>query len=406
MTHTLRIAAMAAATVCAAPAFADTCRTHTLPAVLKDLERFEQTKDRAIYLQMGEAGVDCPNDPWIRTLLARAEIVAFDQVEPSNKRPNQLDPANYAYVERAAEHLLALPDDVPEQVRPDGRLLNYTHWSQSVRGVVRAMLRYADAGQVHPVITDTAPIACDFLGSAIALEASSYSSSNVRSQAASSLIDRTVPACRATDDLTRKNPLVQRAKLMIRRIDMSVMTDLAEIRRELALAARDVDNFRGERTGAVGVWFESDESKLRNLLRHYNVDLAAEAEAEAERAKAAAINSVPPTDRSLWFTPEHAGTDGVVHAMAISIAELWSPTAAGTAGASVQDVAQARVAISRHVIALRDEAKEKGVIDAAGPTLKAAVTAFQTGVVRTPETQNLPGMPDWLYNTSLGVIDR
>ena len=406
MIRTFRIAMFAGIAGFAAPAFADTCRTQTLPTLVQDLARFDETKDRAIYLQLGEAEMDCPNDPWVRTLLARAEMVAFEQLESPSKPPNQLDPANFAYVERAAAHLQALPDGVPDQVRVGARLLNYTLWSESMSKTFQNMLRYADAGKVHPMITDATPISCGFYSGAVASAAWNHQSRNIRSEAALKLMDRTIPACRTSGDRTRTNPLAQRAHMILRRISHGAVTDPEQIRRELASAARDVEIFRDGREAPTGIWFASHETDLQNLLKRHSVDLAAEAEAATQRERVAALNAVPPAPRDLWFTREHIGSDAVLHAIAISMAEQWSPLAAGTTDASREDVAQARVVLSRHVSALRDEAKEKGVFDLARPVLEAALTAFQDGFVRTPETQDIPGAPDWLYRTSIGLLDR
>lgn len=108
----------------------------------------------------------------------------------------------------------------------------------------------------------------------------------------------------------------------------------------------------------------------------------------------ARFEEVPRAD---WFAPGIVGTEAATTSVALELSRNWTPLAAGVGNPPAEETAPARAAFRALVAAMTTEADAAGQGVAGRLMINDALVLFQSGDVRTPETAELPGMPNWLH---------
>lgn len=349
----------------------------------------------------------CPETGWIRIIAAGAEIQTLnrdDELYPADT--NEMKAVRFERLGRAIDHVIAFRDNKPEDFQHGGIRLRYDEWSGIVEPVVHTMLRYADAGQVHPLASDTPPpMTCDYVTSAMATNASNFRFT--RSPAALRLLTSIADVCRPLPDRHRWNVLAQRATTLVQQVKQGVITEPHRIRWALREAHQDTRQYLDGREAPVGVWFESREKDLNELLEQYPDSLIPETpivEGIAVSVRAFADKTEIP--RADWFRPEQIGKDAAVYSIALAINGAWTDLAAGITDADTETVGKDRVRFMNHFRAIEAEADAAGQGKAGREMILEALAAFQTGVVRTRETAELPPPPGWMYSVMHTVTQR
>lgn len=336
--------------------------------------------------EIDAAAANCPETAWIRIIAAGAEIKALERFDASVAgKVQSLTDKNeaFAHVERAAAHVLAFRDNFPEEFSHSGVRLAYKEWSGLMEPVIHALLRHADEGRVHPLASDNPPrLECDYVSSAMATNASNFRFAH--SPSSLRLLTSIADACRLSDDRTDWSVLSQRASKLIRQVSDGVITEPARIQWALREAYRDSRRYLDDKKPPFGLWSESQEASLQKMLEKHKTDLSFIGE----------YTEIPQTD---WFQPEHLDTEDLVYSIALAISRNWTPLAAGGTEAEISEATAARGAFARYVSGLARQADDADHAVTGRRAISEALTAFQKGFVRTPETANLPGAPNWLY---------
>lgn len=336
---------------------------------------------------------NCPDAAWIRLMAAGAEISMMERDEAAESQPSEaLLARRFGHVERAYEHLEFFRLNRPEDFRHGAVRLAYDEWSDVAGKVLQAMLRLAERGHVHPLVSDAPPpLVCDHVVKSMATTASGYR--YVQNPASTRFMESVAEVCRVSEDPMDWNVLFQLAHRKVRLVREGAITDPAAIQHALRSAYADSRQYLRGNTPPWALWMASNEEQLQDMLAKHKPDLSL----------TGSYDDLPRTD---WFRPEHLGTEDLTHSIAIAISRLWSPLAAGVTDADREDVAKARSAVFSALIAMGNEADTAGQIVAGRRSIIDGLTAFQKGIVRTPETETLPPFPDWLYNSSVTFMQR
>ncbi|MFN3312215.1 MAG: hypothetical protein ACK46Q_01945 [Hyphomonas sp.] len=340
----------------------------------------------------------CEDTGWIRIIAAGAEIQTLnrdDELFPAED--DEMKAVRFARLGRAIDHVIAFRDNKPEDFQHGGIRLRYDEWSGIVEPVVHTMLRYADAGQVHPLASDTPPpMPCDYVTTAMATNASNFRFT--RSPAALRLLTSIADVCRPSEDKLRWGVLAQRANTLVQQVKQEVITEPHRIRWALREAYQDTRQYLDGREAPVGVWFESRERDLKELLEQYPDSLTPETPKVGEiSVRVREFSDKTEIPRADWFRPEQIGKDATVYSIALDLSGAWTDLAAGITDADTETVGKDRVRFMNHFRAIEAEADAAGQGKAGREMLVEALAAFQTGVVRTRATAQLPPPPGWMY---------
>lgn len=287
---------------------------------------------------------------------------------------------------------MAFREHYPENFQYGSIRLAYSEWSGLAEPVVHAMLRYANEGYVHPLVSDNPPpLACDYVTTAMATNASNFRF--VSNPASLTFLTTVADICRPSSDPLEWGVLVQRSNRLVRLVETGGISKPDHIRWALREAYRDSRQFLQGHEPPRGLWFESNERSLQAMLEKHAVDLGL-------------LGPYKDIPRADWFAPEHVGTEDVTYSIALAINRLWTPLEAGLTDAAAEDVATARNAV---LVAIREMGAEA---DAVGQTVAGrtriieAVTAFQRADVRTAATAASPGLPNWLFDIIRNTFQR
>lgn len=343
--------------------------------------------------QIGELARNCPDTAWIRLIAAGAEINLLERNEAADPKASEAVLAErFGHVERAFEHLEFFRLNKPEDIRVGSVRLAYDEWADVAGIVLQAMLRLAEKGHVHPLVSETPPpLACDYVITSMATTASGYR--HVQNPASTRFMESVAEVCRVAEDPMDWNVLFQLAHRKVRLVREGVITDPAAIQHALRSAYADSRQYLRGNTPPWALWMASNEEHLQEMLAKHKPDLSL-------------LGSYDDIPRADWFRPEHPGTEDLTHSIALAISRLWTPLAAGVTDAEREDVAKARSAVFSALIEMGKEADEAGQAVAGRQSIIDGLTAFQKGIVRTPETETLPPFPDWLYNSCVNFMQR
>lgn len=397
--HGVRLAALAAAAAFAAPqALAFECGPERIAAAAHHYNAMlnSATPDPqmdALRSEIVVAAKHCPETGWLQIIAAGAEIKRLERREAAPGTPSpevKLD--RFAYVERAAGHLMAFRDHYPEDFQYGAIRLAYSEWSGLAESVVHAMLRYAADGYVQPLVSDNPPpLACDYVTKAMATSASNFRF--VSNPASLTFLTTVADICRPSPDPLEWGVLVQRSNRLVRLVETGGISNPDHIRWALREAYRDSRQFLQGHEPPRGLWFESNERSLQAMLEKHQVDLGF----------LGTYKDIPQAD---WFKPEHVGTEDVTYSMALAISRMWTPLAAGITDAEQADATRERGRIFIAIMEMGKAADEAGQTVAGRQRLIEALNAFQRADVRTPETASLPPPPGWLVDTTRNAMQR
>lgn len=335
----------------------------------------------------------CPETGWIQIIAAGAELKWMERLEAAAKEDgNDFSASAFKALETATSHILAVQSDIPERLRHGGLELDYDDWTEIVEIGVSALTRYGDAGHVHPLVSDTPPqIRCNSVTTAMATKASNFRM--IQSPSSLKLLSAIADVCRPSPDKLQWSVLAQRPKAVIRHINDATISEPDAIRSALREAFQDVTQYLDGRPAPAGLWFESNHRDLEKLL-------------EAHKISRRLLTDKTEIPRADWFKPENARKDATVYSIALAINESWSPLAAGKIDAPVEEISKARGNLMKLVYEMGKEADASGHSVAGRAMIGEALTAFQDGSVRSPETAGLQGAPDWIYNTLMRVMTK
>lgn len=326
----------------------------------------------------------CPETAWIRVIAAGAEIDMLERQEAADPQASaSLLAQRFGHVERAYAHLEYFRLNKPEDFRHGAVRLSYDAWADVAEMVMAAMLRLADKGHVHPLVSETPPpLACDFVVKRMATTASGYR--YTASFPALNYLNAAADVCRPSEEKLDWSVLVQRADQLVVLVKDGHISDPLQVRWALREAYRDSRQYLDGRPAPYSFWAQSDETVLMNLIAEHKVSLKF-------------YNDSIEIPRADWFTPENAGSENTVYSIGLAVSRLWTPLAAGVTDAALPDVTGARGAVLTAIREYGAEADAAGQTVAGRKAVLEAVAAFQQGDIRTLETAALPGLPDWMF---------
>jgi hypothetical protein len=371
------------------PALAEPCGNEDVKSVVLNLNRMlaqgiSKGEAQIEATRIGVQARNCPDTAWIRLMAAGAEISMLERHEASDPPGLENLPAQrFEHVERAVEHLEFFRLNRPEDFRHGTIHLGYDEWAGVADMVMQAMLRFAEKGHVHPLVSETPPpLACDYIVKRMATTASGYLYNS--SFPALNFLNAAADVCRTSEYEPDWSVLFQRAEQLTFLVKEGHISDPLRIRWALREAYRDSRQYLNGRPAPYSFWAQSDETALMDLIAQHNVSLKFFDE----------NTEIPRTD---WFTPENVSSENTVYSIGLAISRLWTPLAAGVTDAELAEVTQARGAVMTGIREFGAEADAAGQTAAGRRAILEAVSAFQSGDIRTPETAALPGMPDWMF---------
>ncbi|MFN7179099.1 hypothetical protein [Hyphomonas sp.] len=392
--RTTTLSALLGLLFAAAPAFATpfNCDSNRIVKTAREFQLSLQSSvtDDAFAGHLAEISMDaqrCPDLGWVRIIAAGAELRAAKRMEVAEGSKAGITTAAFSHVERAADHILAAQRDIPETLQYGGFHLRYDDWYSIVKDGVDALTRYAEAGQVNPLVSDSPPpITCNTVTAAMATGAATYQT--ISRPSSLKLLDTVAGACRSSPDPLDWSVLAQRAKAIMRQIEGGKITGQSETRTRLGDALDDVAQYLAGRSPHFALWSASDQDKLDKLVAEHG-----------SRARIFSADGVAEVPREEWFTAGNVGTDDVIYSIALEFSRNWSPLAAGINNPPVEEKAPALSAFMTLVRTITSEADKAGQGIAGRETIHEALAQFQDGSVRTPETADLPGAPKWMYDS-------
>lgn len=399
MIRLLKYAMLAVVSALAAPAaMAEACGPEEITKVTLDLRKMLTLGTSDGQAQAAASRIDaqaraCPETAWIRVIGAGAEINILERQEAADPQASaSMLAQRFGHVERAYEHLEYFRLNKPEDFRHGAVRLSYDEWADVAEMVMQAMLRFAGKGHVHPLVSETPPpLACDFVVKRMATTASGYRYR--ASFPALNYLNAVADVCRASKERLDWNVLDQRAEQLVTLVKDGHISDPQRISWALREAYRDSRQFLDGRPAPYSFWAQSDETALMELIAQHNVSL-----------KFFDDNSEIP--RADWFTPENSSSEGTVYSIGLAISRLWTPLAAGVTDAELSEVTQARGAVMTVIREYGAEADAAGQTVAGRKAILEAMSAFQSGDIRTPETSMLPAMPDWMFKVIEGTFQK
>ena len=377
----------------AAPAFATpfNCDANRIVKIAREYQLLLQSSvtNEVFGGHVAEIRMDakrCPETGWVQIIAAGAELRWVKRLEADTPPGQGRKAAHVPYVARAIDHILAAQQDIPEKLNYGGFNLSFDDWSGIVKEGVDALTSYTEAGHdVHPLLSNAPPpLSCNYVSRAMATGASAYNT--ISRPSSLRLLGTVAEACRGSAEFTEWNPLAQRAKAIMRQVEGGQISGSKDVRFYLREALRDVSQYLGEKEPPVGLWQKTDQQKLDKLLDEHGVSRVL--------FDVAGFKEVPRAD---WFAPGAVGTEAAITSIALELSRNWTPLAAGVGNPPTEETGPARSAFRTLVADLATEADAAGQGVAGRLMLNNALAMFQSGDVRTPETADLPGMPNWLH---------
>lgn len=354
--------------------------------------------DQAFGEHLAEIRLDakrCPETGWVQIIAAGAELKWVKRLEAATPPGEGRKASHASYVARAIDHILAAQQDIPERLNHGGFNLTYDDWSGIAKEGIDALTSYAEAGHdVHPLVSDAPPpLGCNYVTRSMATGAAAYNT--IRRPSSLKLLSTVAGACRGSAEFTDWNPLAQRAKAIMRQVEDGQISGQKNVHFYLREALRDVSQYLGEKEPPYGLWQKTDQDKLDKLFDQHGVSRLL--------FDTGAFTEVP---RAEWFAPGHVGTETATVSIALELSRNWTPLAAGVGNPPAEEMAPARAAFRALVAVMTTEADAAGQGVAGRLMINDALALFQSGDVRTPETAELPGMPNWLYDLMRNVHDK
>lgn len=394
---TIRGFAALAAALCAfavPAAAADTCETETLPQAIMALQKQVTADDVVARMDLMDSLVAaCPEHGWINVLGAELDRTTYRALlQASNGSPDQ-QALNYLLRGFERSNVFQQGPDENRKERygiwlgPNEARLVYSVATDNRKGIIEELMTLARQGKVHPYLAAELPMVCSgwITGDAMTV---AYAVKSKADRVLLPFIDAAAKACSVTDGGRGQLPVALKAVAYARFVRDGELTDRDEISGLLTEAKAAQDAYVTGR-GFDFFYSESEAERLTKLMQQHAVRTGDEPVLLA---------------RELWFTPEHVRSPEAVYSIALALSGTWTPLAAGTEAGDTQTVATARTKLSSLVFALLKEGADAGLKPETQVTLREALTAFQTGKVRTMHAANLPGALAFLYDMLIKIL--
>jgi len=203
-------------------------------------------------------------------------------------------------------------------------------------------------------------------------------------------VEAVADVCRSEANQGDRFPLAVLAGAYAGLVEKEQVTDPAEVKRLLIAARQAADGFLGTTSQHSLFFSESDDRELTALMRKHGV-----------------FGESPETiDRSLWFTPEHIGSEVAIRSIVYSLEDLWTPLASGEMPGSTEEVAKARNRLTTFLLQLKQEGADAGLKTEASAMLLEALSAFHRGEIRKPGVPARAPMPSWLYDMQVKLLTQ
>lgn len=394
----LRLAALAflAGAVLAPAAYADDCETKVVPAALDLLMEQPATGEQfgQFVGEMDGYVAACPENPWVNFMGAELDLRAYRTFTASNGGvPNQ---QATSYLARAFQRIGAYQTTSDDNTKdlylvrtPKNNTgnLTYSAVSEVRKGTIHGLMQIARMGTMHPYLSGVDVGVCE--GWLIPdAQTVAYAIESKADLIFLPFVDAAASACYDPDSTANRLPMAMKAYVYLRLVQKELVTEPEDIRAKLRIAKEAEQAYLGGRKHDF-FFTEFNGRDLDKLMRQHAVSYG-------DQPKL-----VP---RELWFTPEHISSPDTINTIALLLSDKWSLMAAGKTGDSAEVVTATRIAFNQHITALRAEGDQAGLKQETHKTLRAAIDAFQSGEVRTPEMQDVPGMPDWQYKLLMTVL--
>ncbi len=344
--------------------------------------------------QMDSYAQSCPDHAWINALGGELDVMVFKTIRANNG--GVINQEAVSFLTRAFQRSTVFQEGPEEGRKPRYHVLginNATHIdyslaSNSRRAIIDSLAQLALVGTVHPYLKPELPVDCKGWLTSDA-QTVGYKVSVAADKVLLPFVEAAADACRNAPGQMDRLPLAVLALAYMKLVDKAQITDASEIERMLIAARRNADDFKGSSGHHSLLFSESDEQRLKALIRKHGVH----------------IGEGPATiDRSLWFTRDYIGSEVAIRSIVHSFSEYWTPLAAGETDASSEDVARARNQMTSYLLQLKREGTEAGLKDETEAMLRDAVTTFQKGEIRPPmAATNTPMMP-WLYDMIIRLL--
>lgn len=390
MIRSLVVAVLGIASLVGSPAHADNCDADILPRAL-GIALVKPVNAQALLTQAREMDgyvQACPEHPWINMLGANTNMMLFRALLQANNGSFNQDAVNqlaqaFARTQKYYGAPAALRHDRIRVSTPSGiGNLTYGAAAKSRSEVIQGLMALARVGVMHPYLGGKEPLSCDgWLMSDT--QTVTFAITSEKDRLYLPFIDAAAQACRNASSRFQRLPQAMQARAYMTIVQKGDGLDDPERQRLLEVASRAAQDYI-EGHGYDVHFPQSAGSTL-----------------DALRVKYAGGETLNPDD---WFTPDRIESPQVVHAMALTLNQYWTPEAAGVTDASSDAVAKARAQIGVQLFRMRQQGQQAGLGAQTSASLKRALSAFQSGDIRTSETKDLPGLPQSLFDSLSKLI--
>lgn len=382
------------------PASADeTCTRMVTPQALDALQIMMSVERKIVPGQVERvesALKQCPDHAWINAIGSELDLTIYRMLKDGNGGvPNQ-DAVNYLL--RAFERSNKFHEGPSEGRQSLYNIvtsvnayssLEYLSFANSRKAIMDGLVQIALMGSVHPYLAGTAPIKCG--GWAVSDgQTVSYQIDTAEELILMPFVDALAEACRPGRENSDIVPLALKARAYAMAVEYGAVTDAEDIRQYLTIAQQAADDYIAVAGTGSTFYDQFAVKRLDNLKRKHSVFTGPGPET---------------IERTLWFTPDHIGSDAAIRSIVYSLDAYWSPLAAGETDASMEEVSTARSQLASYLLALRKEGADAGFKDRAGEMVLQAFKAYHSREILSPERDGRQDMPPWFYDMMVKVLD-
>lgn len=397
MLVTARLAALAAVLAFAPVALAEDCDGDILPRAVSAIQTLSGpgVNISAKISEMDGYVQACPDHGWIHVMAAELDFTIFKTTKANNGGAATQEGVNFlarAFVRSGVFQ------QGPDENRRERYLLQtgsgtvnltYSVASNNRKAIIEALGDLAKSGTVHPYLKPEGTLACKGWAPADA-QTLAYKISAKADMALLPFVEAVANACRTESNQGERVPLAVLADAYAGLVEKEQVTDPAEVKRLLVAARQAADGYLGTASHHSLFFSESDDRELTALMRKHGV-----------------LGDGPETIvRSLWFTPDHIGSEAAIRSIVYSLEDLWTPLAAGEASGSTEEVAKARNQLTTYLLKLKQEGADAGLKTETAAMLLEALSAFHKGAIRKPGVPARTPMPSWLYEMQVKLLKQ
>lgn len=375
---------------------ADTCTRGALPQALDAFQIMFVQERKIISGQVARIDAalqQCPDHAWINAVGSEVDLNIYLTLKERNGGIPDQEAVNY--LRRAFERSNKFqegPDEgrqslyqITTSVSSNSKL-EYLAYSNTRKQIIEGLVQIALMGTVHPYLAGTQQMKC---GGWIISDAQtvSYQIDTPAELVLMPFVDAVAEACRPGREGSDIVPLALKARAYAIAVEREAVTDHEEIRQYLITAQQAADDYIAV-AGSNSFFYDRFAVKqLDDLKRKHRIFTGAET-----------------IDHALWFTPEHIGSEVAIRSIVYSLDKYWTPLAAAQTDATAEEVATARRQMISYLFLLMKEGAEAGFKDETSAMVHDALVAYQIRSVLSPEREQRPDMPVWLYDMAINVL--